>query len=788
LSDVRFEIARERDDPPVRVLSLLTVPRLGELQGRNGIGKSLSVKLLELLTGQQPWLSESEAWRTLRDRLGPTSVTATGLEGGQTIEWDLAPSAWPESPPADIERLCDPSDRGTGLELRIDGNPATLAEVRPLLRVHRLVGDETLEDSVRARISKIQTRAEEEFAALGAISDTVEGVLAEAAEVLEPLSGRVVRQLTGQLADLRETRKRLVEQRRSDNDRVERLLKLEQRSRALRRLEDLEAAGATTALTGRLKDLEEKIAELRRERDQGFVAAVADVQLRGSIENARAEVERVEGLLERAVRDARLRAAEAGLDGKDAALDADAVDAAHDAVVEEIRLLRETQVGQDAVPLVRQAATNVQRALMRVDPPTVLDHSFAVIDDRDVTGRELALGIDVRLRRLDDAIRDPSSEQLESRIAAASARLESIGQLQRALARQRRHSTALRNRRNELLELTGQAEGDASTRYVELEQQISTLEEERLDLQGEHFRYSILLEDLEPGGDIPHAGERLTRDLRAAGVVVDEDLVDTRAAVEASLRETDYQLRRSEVALDELQRNLESASERRSVGLEALEHTALVSALRAQGEKIPPDADAQAIETVAEQLLRAVEYVGASLKRLDSEAVGAIGAFAFLESGEPRDFDPTRIERVRTAAEDRIVAALSQPVLLKELFGDGIVEAYDHRRRVVTFRPDGSPTAVTRALSAFSSGERVFAYTQMRLRAIADNEDPCENRIVVLDEFGAFLEARRIRALEQLVQDELLGRGIDRVLFVLPLTSSTTVSEDGFVLTDRHSS
>jgi hypothetical protein len=43
---VRFEIARERQDPPVRVLPLLTIPILGELQGRNGIGKSLSVKLL----------------------------------------------------------------------------------------------------------------------------------------------------------------------------------------------------------------------------------------------------------------------------------------------------------------------------------------------------------------------------------------------------------------------------------------------------------------------------------------------------------------------------------------------------------------------------------------------------------------------------------------------------------------------------------------------------------------------------------------------------------------------
>jgi hypothetical protein len=777
---VRFEIARDRQDPPVRVLPLLEVPTLGELQGRNGIGKSLSVKLLELLTGRQPWLGDDEAWRTLRDRLGPTSVTASGLAGGQTVEWDLVPQMWPAVPPAEPGELCVPSESGAGLEIRIDGARASLSDVQALVRVHRLVGDETLEDSVVARIRYMATRAQRERAALADVSGRVRAVLDEGTKALEPLSGRIVRRLSERRSELEAQEKDLVARHHKDEKRIQRLLALEQRHRAIMRLEELEASGEARELDEKLKAIDGKLQQLRHERDQSFEAAVADGQLRQQIQNAHVEIERVEKLLERAVGDARTKVTEAGLEGGDAELDTESVAAAHDSVVEEIRGLRERQASQDAVPLVRHAATAVKRTLSRVEPATVLDQPIAALDDRDLTGRELADGVNAELKRLDEIKRDPSQEQLDAQIAAASARLEAIVELQRALARQRRHTTALQNRRADLLALTEQASGDASGTYVEIEQRIGQFEDERRQLQGNRFRYSILHGELGPGEDIPRARERLTRDLRAAGVVVVDDLVDTRTSVEASMRESEFQLRQTEVLADEVRRNLASSSERAALGAEGLNHTALLSSLRNQGLEL----GAQDIETVAEQLLRACERVAASLNRLGSEADAAVGAFERLNE-EGGDVDRSRIARVRGVAERQIVEALNQPVLRSELFDDGVVEAYDHRRGIVVFRPANSPTSVTRSLSAFSSGERVFAYTQMRLRAIPETEPPSENRVVVLDEFGAFLESRRVRALEGLVQDELLGHGIDRALFILPLTGNTAVNEHGFALIDR---
>jgi hypothetical protein len=782
---VRVEIARQREDLPVRVLSPLEIPTLAELQGRNGIGKSLTIKLLELLTGHQPWDGQDEAWRTLRERLGPTSVTVSGLRDGQTIEWDLNPDAWPDVPPPDVKLLGVPAaDRPVGVEARVDGAPATLEQVRRTLEVHRLVGDETLEDSVAAHVGHMATQARYEAELVRERATSVRRVLAEATQALEPLCGRRERALKEQIEGLRKRREELAAQVEKETRRAERLRQLEARDRTLARIAEMQSSAASEKLREELDRVNEELVAARRERDRKFDAAVADAQLRAKIEEAREEVEHAQALLTRAVEDARRHAVEAGL-GEDAEpLEPDEVTELRERVSEEIRRLRETLAAQDAVPLVRRTATAVRRALTRADPQSILDHPIAVIRDGEVTGRELSDGIDDELARLDQAARHPSGEQIEQEIAATSQRLTAIVELERALARRRRHTTALRNRRSTLLELSAGAEGDAGDEYVRLEQEISKLEDRRRDLQGEHFRHAVLLDELAPGESLGRATERLQRDILAAGVVALADLADTRGAVEGQLRDIDYEVRRTGAELEEAERDLASAQERRALAVQALDQTTLLQAMGDTAERFAADDGPRA----AEELLRAVERVTTSLNRLDAEATGVAGAFAQIDRPAeklPPDQDVSRIDRVRAEAEREIVAALNQDVLRKELFDGGRVVAYDHRRKVVTFRLGEEGEPLTRSLAAFSSGERVFAYTQMRLRAIRERAEPTANRVVVLDEFGAFLESRRIGALEDLVRGELLGHGIDRVLFILPLTTSVKVNAAGFAILDR---
>ena len=53
-----------------------TIPNIERcwLEGRNGIGKTVAVRLLELVAGKQPFRSDGDAWAALKENLGPTTV------------------------------------------------------------------------------------------------------------------------------------------------------------------------------------------------------------------------------------------------------------------------------------------------------------------------------------------------------------------------------------------------------------------------------------------------------------------------------------------------------------------------------------------------------------------------------------------------------------------------------------------------------------------------------------------------------------------------------------------
>src|SRR5688572_26177338 len=68
------------------------------IEGRNGIGKTVLVRLLELLSGAQPFAEQQKSWESLRDRLGPTTLTLSELRDDQTLEIRFTPDQWPTDP------------------------------------------------------------------------------------------------------------------------------------------------------------------------------------------------------------------------------------------------------------------------------------------------------------------------------------------------------------------------------------------------------------------------------------------------------------------------------------------------------------------------------------------------------------------------------------------------------------------------------------------------------------------------------------------------------------------
>jgi hypothetical protein len=141
-----------------RLIPLLPDLRLCHLEGRNGIGKTLAARLLEIATGAQPFASTPAAWRTLREQLGTVEILVDRLADGLELRFSLDATKWPTQP----QELTD-TTRG---QVWRNEDPASFAEVRELLRIARVGGEETLRQTVANELALREIRAQRLVTAL----------------------------------------------------------------------------------------------------------------------------------------------------------------------------------------------------------------------------------------------------------------------------------------------------------------------------------------------------------------------------------------------------------------------------------------------------------------------------------------------------------------------------------------------------------------------------------------------------------------------------------------------
>ncbi|KQP84570.1 hypothetical protein ASF35_06700 [Aeromicrobium sp. Leaf291] len=70
-------------------------------------------------------------------------------------------------------------------------------------------------------------------------------------------------------------------------------------------------------------------------------------------------------------------------------------------------------------------------------------------------------------------------------------------------------------------------------------------------------------------------------------------------------------------------------------------------------------------------------------------------------------------------------------------------------------------------MAGFSTGEQAFAFTQARILDITPSSKP--NRLLVLDEFGAFVSADRLPDLAAFLSAPEVEEVANQVLVILPL-------------------
>jgi hypothetical protein len=113
--------------------------------------------------------------------------------------------------------------------------------------------------------------------------------------------------------------------------------------------------------------------------------------------------------------------------------------------------------------------------------------------------------------------------------------------------------------------------------------------------------------------------------------------------------------------------------------------------------------------------------------------------------------------------------ALDQPSIQELVFDGARVSRVDVvNRRLSLIDDDGSEDQ--RGFATFSTGEQAFAFTQARILELPHSPRP--NRLLVLDEFGAFVAADRMPALARFLADDKVRRIVDQVLVILPLQAN----------------
>lgn len=142
----------------LRVIPALPDMPLCRVEGRNGIGKTLAARLLELASGVQPFAALPHAWTSLVEGLGAVTIQIEGFSDAAVIECRLDSKAWSGRSATDC--ALDPG------EVSLNGVPIGWDEARTRFQVRRIAGDEGLQETLGRLMRERSLEAERHAATL----------------------------------------------------------------------------------------------------------------------------------------------------------------------------------------------------------------------------------------------------------------------------------------------------------------------------------------------------------------------------------------------------------------------------------------------------------------------------------------------------------------------------------------------------------------------------------------------------------------------------------------------
>ncbi|WP_155859338.1 hypothetical protein [Cellulomonas sp. KRMCY2] len=737
----------------LRIIDHIPAVRPCRLEGLNGIGKSAIVRLLVLISGVQPYPGEPAPWRSLRNLVGPTVITITGLLGDHAAaRIELTPREWPIDP---VENIGDWLGNVT-----LDGSTVPARRLFDVIKVVHLSGTERLADTLKQQVGRLAVALSDVAARLAAL-DHERAELGELVEQLDFASPNAAEVERAALEQAAVTRRGVREELSTVKPVVEDL------SRAVA-LKALVETGDAAEHHRRLEELRAALETARHRLRAAEATHSAAVTALGKGSTAQREVaarERRLGSIKKTMDALLARQEEMGafLDAHGIPSDVNALDARQLELLNEMREVARERQRQLRILAARQRRTEHENRVLD-DLRVVLDDAISLgldetvlarINDTDITVRQFRQGLGVL-----DGVKDDEAADL----AGATRELAELTELADIFAQRAELQDEDEKLRSELTRLEPEAAGHDELRKAASAARV-ILDAASADVRSLNVQIGALSRSALGGLDVAEVAAVIT-ELLEKHKLEDVHLSSTLSDFQSRMLD----LEAKDVSLSEELERLSANSARRRVQREALRQRSvsdpslkwlgeLAGRLSERGSK--QDGPEWSDATWQALAVHVSEFAG-SLGRLVSDVSGLQAVASQTTASSTSRLGGA----IRAVSEADAVAELSAGPIADALFDGGEVRRVSLEDETVTWTTPTGETR-TRPLAAFSSGQQALGFMRARLQQVADQQSP--NRLVFLDEFGAFISADRRRPLAELLTGDELGALGEQVVVVLPL-------------------
>lgn len=765
---MRVQIKAEQPLGPLSVLKELPDAHLAVLEGLNGIGKTLAVRILQICTGTIPYRRDSAAWQSLCRGLGEVEVTITGLNGANEIHWDADSRDWLE--------VVEGQTVVPFKSITIDGRPVKdFREVTEILEVHRLAGDEgiieTFAQQADAEASSVARWARR-------FADQEDSPLAQ----LEHQLGYAVENLTDWSIERYQQVKLTIQRAQEAHDKASALME-----RSIEKRDELiEAANLQRQLgriVRRLPDLEQQLvatdAEIQKIQSQRDAIQDQLMDLAGQLAGAEALVRELRNA--RRTRDRNRERLSEELDKIGRVTSDLGIEPTQEAVtttLTELRSVLETltaeQLEMDAAPTMRHLLVTLSDQLAEAEQSGLADQ-LAVDDsetDTQLTVAQTRGGMLNRRTQLEGQPPPPEARELMDRIADVRHRIDLCNRALQALEEAGRFERLAASNEHRVDDALGAMDSQAASRVQDLLNRRRSLDEQILKLAA--IRASLRQQLGSLGGE--QNAESIRR--RISQIVehhdIDPEEIDTALqGAEQTVSRADEGVSRTSADLVTAKRELARANAEIRRAVSALATDSQLEWLRLG---LGYRSDTQ-VTGSPESMLTTLQAVRVSVRTSMQRLAGLRSQLGAVERALRALADHLRgnesntreyLEQLQHWLGKRFSTWFNVPRVRAELLPDAEGDiSVDLRRREVAWTENGAE--VVRPLEAFSSGEQAFAYTRARLAILDDEERRARNRLIALDEFGAFIAFDRLSGLTAYLTERAGQHPDDQVLVILPL-------------------